>query len=171
VFFCELEESEVDPRYGFMAILIYLSSRDAKEVTKTMRKGRGIDYALMSPPSIEQMKVMMKVQMKISPNSSYNFINKSFEKVNKIIDERIKMIGPIPRYVFGDESGYIDYVESISVDAKNLWKDIDSLEVFKIPQHVKTLAAPFVREGVDIPMTGEFVFCLLLLSLLLFYCC
>ena len=65
VFFCELEEDENDPMFEFIATLIYLSSIDVIEVTKTMWKSGGIDYALMSPPSIEQMKIMIKINMKI----------------------------------------------------------------------------------------------------------
>ena len=68
------------------------------------------------------------------------------------------MIGPIPRYVFGSKYDYNLYERSIKVDANNVWKDINQMEVFKVPNYVKKLAAPYVRGGVDIPIIGEACF-------------
>ena len=68
------------------------------------------------------------------------------------------MIGPIPRFVFGEKLIYQGYVKAIAIDAENVWQDINQLEMFKIPRHVKSLSAPYVRDGVDIPIAGESCF-------------
>ena len=158
VFLCELEENERDPLFTHIATSIYISPNDAREVTKTMYKNGRTYYALMSPPSIEQMKVMMKVKMKVSRQSCSKFIDKSIDEVDEIMDERIRMIGPIPRYVFGEELFYKAYVQSIATQAKYFWRNIKELEMLRIPEHVYSVAAPYVREGVDNPMSWESCF-------------
>lgn len=93
--------------------MMYISSRNSMNNTKTMHKMGDNNYYLMSPPTKEQLLLMIKIQLQVSRNTCYHFPNKSDDEIQSIIAERIDQIGPIPRYILASESDYNIHLEEV----------------------------------------------------------
>ena len=73
----------------------------------------------------------MNIQLKFSPILTKIFNKKSHDEIERLINYRIETIGPIPRFVFAEKDAFNQYLLQLTTNSKNLWSEIDKLDVFK----------------------------------------
>ena len=72
----------------------------------------------------------------------------SKEEAVSIVRSRAQKVGPIPLYLFCEESRYNVGLRTMEASARSFFRDIDSLSILDIPPTVHAFMAPYLRPGV-----------------------
>eukprot|EP01033_Poteriospumella_lacustris_P010017 gene10017-biopygen4497 len=101
VLILELDEDEVDPMVS-IPTFIALSSRDVDTTLKTIFKSQSCEVYLVRPHDPEELLLMAKVMFEADPEQlcAHLGCEREWDKVAKILSDRMNIVGPLVRQVF-----------------------------------------------------------------------
>ncbi len=116
----ELEEKESDPDTSGLPAFIALSARDIENTLKTFGKNNTGRFLTVRPHTHKEMRTMCRLFYQFDQSKLLNRFNlpttASEDDALKVLDDRIEIVGCLPRVVFKDTIEFNSYVKDINAD-------------------------------------------------------
>jgi hypothetical protein len=161
VLFLELDEDERDPLVS-IPTFITAPTCDVFGLFKTICKNQqSCEFYLVRPHEPEEVLLMAKLMFEADPERLCAHLEcaREWDKVAKIVSNRMGIVGPLVRWVFSSQGAFELYVEVMKAKVAEVVTstDLACLSVFNDPSSVQYFVAPYPLESPKV-MQHEFRF-------------
>ncbi len=146
VILVELEESDIDPT-SHIPTIFTASSRNYEKIFKTLCKA-GITVFLCDPSSPNQLKEQVKSFRLLSEDSG-EFKTLTLPQCIEIIEERLRIVGPISRDVL---SNHHFWIRKHKIDNNLFFDALAFVNVKNVVGNTHYFIAPFFKQGATEPL-------------------
>ena len=148
VLFLELDEDEMDPKVSGLSTFIAVSSRDTWNTLKTLNKSQALTSYLVRPHTPTEVRMLARL---IYSEDRANLLtnlglhsDSSEEDAIAAIDQRVALVGPLPRVVFESKDCYEQYLGELESTASKFLNGLllNQMSYNSIPSDFMKFVAP-----------------------------